>query len=129
MSRSLLLLWLLAGCPSDPPRCYEVTPRECDSLLPPPTIAELHEDILARSCANASVSCHGGHTDNSLRYGDAAEAEGALAPFLEGGITCSELAARVTSDDPFFRMPPVTPLTLEQQCEVLRYIEANAPAE
>lgn len=120
----------LGACGPEPePRCVDagVAIEHCASE-PAPDYATLFETVLRPTCGREGPSCHGPGADDSLFFVGAEESRAYLLEHhvVPGSPACSELYQRVTSDDPFFRMPPAEPLSEASRCAIARWIEAGA---
>jgi hypothetical protein len=123
---------VLAACGPQPPPpvCTDAgAALEACASAPIPDYATLFETVLRPTCGREGPSCHGPGADDRLFFIDE---EASRAYLLEhhvvpGSAACSELHQRVTSDDPFFRMPPAEPLPEASRCAIARWIEAGAP--
>lgn len=122
----MLLVMACAACGGDDDVCEPVNRPVCEDADARPW-SEIHSTIVAGSCGRAGPSCHGADSEtNELLLHDEDEAFDLLQPYLAGG-PCSEMAERITSDDPFVRMPPAGTLPREQVCAILRWIDADTP--
>lgn len=124
-----VLLLLACGGDGDSPRCDDAgLPSACEDV-PVPTYEALHRDVLRPSCGRDGPSCHGEGSRMPLSFVDVEASRDALLEHyvVPGSLACSELFRRVTSDEPFVRMPPAEPLPEAARCAIARWIEASAP--
>jgi hypothetical protein len=132
-----MLLVVLAGCPSDepPPACITVD----TSCLPgyQPTFHDVYENTLVPDCSMTSA-CHStaGHQAN-LSFGDGeAAAYAALMQnssidtsrprVVAGDPACSLLIVRTDSPGTAYQMPKGNPLTTQESCALIQWVQAGA---
>jgi hypothetical protein len=116
---------LLVGCSPD---CVEVA-SDCAPLYEP-SFEQVFTRTLAPTCAGGGSACHGSEGGRGgLVF---AEKSASHAALVGGGLVvpgdpgCSELVARLASDDPDVQMPPGAPLSVAERCAIERWIAGGA---
>lgn len=135
------LLAVGAACNGDGPvpddagpmNCIPPISRECD-LAFPPTYDRFYEELLQGTCAAGGTSCHGPDgamaglvlDDRDMAYDYLLGDVDGRARVIAGDPECSLLVHRIESDDPEFQMPPLAPLTDEERCSIIQWIDMGA---
>lgn len=124
------LLCALAACSSESrPETCATFDAGCEELYAP-TYEEIYRRTFAPTCARSGVSCHGPGRAGGVVFADR---DAAYDRLLSRGLVrpgdpqCSELAARIGSDDPLYRMPPGRALDPGERCAIQKWIAAGAP--
>jgi hypothetical protein len=127
--RRLLLVCVLAGCPTDPPpECVTVDTACAPGYVP--TFTNVYNNTLKPSCGSTMSSCHsatgraGGLSfqDQQTAY-DQLMVLGRVKP---GNAACSEMVVRTSSPGEDYQMPPGDPLAAPAQCALLQWVQAGA---
>lgn len=129
--RRLFVVWMLAGCPADPPPpCITV-----DTTCAPgyqPTFTNIYNNTLENGCGARRAQCHsasGRAGDLSFEDPDVAYTElldpahGRVKP---GDPACSEMIVRTHSPGEDYQMPPGDPLSDPAQCALLQWVLQGA---
>ena len=133
--RRLLLVGALAGCPgcpADPPPACLTPPVSamCDPLYVP-TFTNVYNNTLKFGCGSTMSSCHsasgraGGLSfENQQTAYDQLVNQGRVKP---GDPSCSEFIVRTDSPGTDYQMPPGDPLSAEERCALIQWVEMGAP--
>ena len=131
MRRLLLVVCVAAaGCPSEPPPACKMVDTACTNLGYQPTFPNVYTETIAKSCGTDKSSCHsaagraGGLSmatqdeayDNLLQLGR-------VKP---GDPSCSEMIVRTDSPGKDYQMPPGDPLTPEERCAIIHWVQMGA---
>jgi hypothetical protein len=126
---SLVVVSLLAGCPSDlPPACITVDTSCAPGYVP--TFTNVYTNTLEVTCGSRMSSCHsatgraGGlsFADQQTAY-DQLMAKGRVKPFDPG---CSEMVVRTSSPGADYQMPPGDPLDEPERCALIQWVQQGA---
>lgn len=127
---------LAAGCPSTPPpECITVDTTCAPGYVP--TFDNVYRNTLENSCGSTRSSCHSasGHqgglsmADEATAYADLL----AMSPTYNrprvspGDAACSLVIVRTNSPGKDYQMPPGEPLTPEEQCALVQWVQMGAP--
>jgi hypothetical protein len=127
--RRLLLVCVLAGCPSEPPpECTTV-----DTMCAPgyvPTFDNVYNNTMRTGCGSTMSSCHsasgaaGGLSlaDKQTAY-DQLMQDNRVKP---GDAACSEMIVRVHGIDKDYQMPPGDPLSEPARCALVQWVQQGA---
>ncbi len=130
--RRLLLVCMLAGCPSDPPP--ECKPTVDTSCAPGyvPTFENVYNNQLKDGCGGTKSNCHSARNragDLSFETLEIAYEE-LLDPtkkrVVPGDPACSELIVRIDSPGEDYQMPPGDALTGPQRCALIQWVVQGA---
>jgi hypothetical protein len=137
------LLVLVTACPQDggdddgPVACVDVDADACAPLYAP-TWDNVFAMTLTPDCATGGLSCHAsadaqGAALDGLFFADADEARALLLDdrdestfVVPGDPSCSQLVARLATDDTIKRMPVGTSLSAEEICSVAQWVQMGA---
>lgn len=141
---AVLALACVLGCPQDdgddgggPLACVDVDAASCAPLYPP-TWANVYSMALTTDCATGGLSCHAsadalGAEQHGLFFADEDEARALLledrddATFVDPADPgCSQLLARLKTDDVIKRMPPGSMLLDTEICSIEQWIAMGA---
>ncbi len=128
--RRLLLVCLLAGCPSDePPECITVE-ASCAPLYDATSFANVYKNTLQPSCGSTDSSCHSasGRAGNlSFETEQTAYDQLMLLGRVKAGNPgCSEMIVRTSSPGTEYQMPPGGALTDPAQCALIQWVQKGA---
>ncbi len=128
MYRFVVLVTLLAGC-GDPPLECAVVDLSCTPQYEP-TFDNVYANTIDPDCN--SGACH----DAVAPKGglDMSEIETAYAGLLDGRVDpadleCSEMIARLFTDEPAWHMPRGKTLSDSEKCAVAQWVAAGATRE
>lgn len=142
----MLGLACVIGCPQDdgddddddgPLACVEIDADTCAPLYSP-TWANVYSMTLTTDCATGGLSCHAsadalGAAEHGLFFADMDEARALLledrgdATFVDPGDPgCSQVLARLRTDDVIKRMPPGSMLLDTEICSIEQWIANGA---
>jgi hypothetical protein len=139
----VLGLACVLGCPQGdgdddgPLACVDVDPSGCAALYSP-TWANVYSMTLTTDCATGGSSCHAsgdalGAEQHGLFFADMNEALALLledrddATFVDPDSPgCSQLVARLKTDDADRRMPPGTMLLDTEICSIVQWVANGA---
>jgi hypothetical protein len=143
-SSAVLGLACVLGCPQDdggdddgPLACVDVDADSCAPLYPP-TWANVYSMTLTSDCATGGLSCHAsadalGAEQHGLFFADMDDALALLlaergdATFVDPDDPgCSQILARLKTDDAIRRMPPGSTLLDTEICSIERWIANGA---
>jgi hypothetical protein len=102
-----------------------------------PTFDNVYQNTLQNSCGSTRASCHSatGHqgglsmADEATAYADLL----AMSPNYNrprvspGDAACSLMIVRTNSPGTDYQMPPGEPLTKEEQCALVQWVQMGAP--
>ncbi|HEX4418294.1 MAG TPA: c-type cytochrome domain-containing protein [Kofleriaceae bacterium] len=119
----------LAGCTSDaPPDCITVD-TSCAPLYAP-TFDNVYAMTLKNTCGSQLTSCHsaaghqGGMSFQDEDHAYAALLAGRVKP---GNPGCSLMIVRTSSPGAAYQMPPGDPLSEQERCALIQWVQAGAP--
>ena len=127
--RRMLLVCVLAGCPSDPPpECITVDTSCAPGYVP--TFDNVYANTIRVGCGAMMSSCHsdsgraGGlsFADQQTAY-DQLMLEGRVKP---GDAACSEMIVRVHGVGEDYQMPPGDPLAEPARCALVQWVQQGA---
>jgi len=129
--RRLVVLWLLAGCPQDPPPECKVVDTDC---LPGyvPTFTNVYTNQLEDGCGSTKSNCHSkGNRAGGLSFESEDIAyEGLLDAtkqrVVPGDPSCSEMIVRTDSPGEDYQMPPGDALSGPQRCALIQWVLQGA---
>jgi hypothetical protein len=131
-----MLLLVLAGCPETPPPACITVDTSCAPGYQP-TFDNVYQNTLIPKCSMTS-SCHSieGHQANLSLGGDEASAYAALmanssidssrARVVPSNAACSLFIVRTDSPGTDYQMPKGDPLTKEESCALIQWVQAGA---
>ena len=129
--RRLLLVGVLAGCPSEPPPAC-LTPAVDTGCAPQymPTFTNVYNNTLKPDCGYMDGSCHsasgraGGLSfeTQTVAYDQLMTASRVKA----GNPSCSEFIVRTHSPGKDYQMPPGDALDDVEQCALVQWVEMGA---
>ena len=130
-----LILMMSTGCeePKDEElrTCLDALPSSCTPQYIP-TFENVYENTLSKSCAGGGSSCHadinhhGGLDFSSQASAYETIANPDLGLIIAGDPACSELMIRLESTTSGIAMPPGSPLSPEEKCAIMMWIEQGA---
>lgn len=139
-----MLVVVVTACPQGdggdddgPLPCVEVDADGCAPLYAP-TWDNVFAMTLTQDCATGGLSCHAnadaqGAELDGLFFADPDEARALLLEdrgestfVVPGDPSCSQLVARLVTDDTVKRMPPGTTLSDEEICSVAQWVQTGA---
>ena len=132
MRRLLLVGCVLAGapgCPSEPPPACKTVDTMCQPGYVP-TFPNVYANTIKGSCGTKDSSCH----SSSGRAGGLSMAtmDEAYANLLmlgrvkPGDPSCSKMIVRTNSPGKDYQMPPGDPLTPQEQCALIQWVQMGA---
>jgi hypothetical protein len=130
MRRLLLVVCVFAaGCPSEPPPACKMIDTSCQPGYVP-TFPNVYNNTIKNSCGTDDSSCHsasGRAGGLSLATMDEAFANlRSLERVKPGDPACSELVVRTDSPGKDYQMPPGDPLTPEERCALIQWVQMGA---
>jgi hypothetical protein len=127
---------LVAGCPSTPPPACITVDASCAPGYTP-TFDHVYNYTLAQSCGSTRASCHSasGHQgglsmqDEATAYADLmATSPNYHRPRVSpGDAACSLMIVRTDSPGADYQMPPGDPLSPEERCALIQWVQMGAP--
>ena len=136
--RRMWLVLALGGCPSTPPPACITVDTSC---LPGyvPTFDNVYKNTIKPSCGSTNSSCHSGShpmdglsfTDEATAYSDLMMASGKDPKRLRvvpGDPACSLFIVRTDSPGTDYQMPPGEPLSPEERCALIQWVQNGAMA-
>ncbi|HSD91149.1 MAG TPA: c-type cytochrome domain-containing protein [Kofleriaceae bacterium] len=130
MRRMLLVVCVLAGCPSEPPpACLPTVDTTCAPGYVP-TFTNVYANTIHQSCGTDQSSCHsasGRAGGLSMETQDAAYANlmanGRVKP---DDPACSKMIVRTDSPGKDYQMPPGDPISAEERCALIQWVQMGA---
>jgi hypothetical protein len=127
--RLVVLVCTLAGCPAEPPPpCITVDTACAPGYVP--TFTNVYNNTLEGKCGSDDRACHSASgRAGGLSFQDQATAyasllqEGRAKP---GDPACSEMVVRTSSPGKDYTMPPGDPLTTQEACALLQWVQMGA---
>jgi hypothetical protein len=125
----LLVVCVLAGCPSEPPPpCITVDTSCAPGYVP--TFTNVYTNTIKQSCGTDDSSCHsasGRAGGLSMETQDAAYTNlmsaGRVKP---GDPACSKMIVRTDSPGKDYQMPPGDPLSPQERCALIQWVNMGA---
>jgi len=111
--------------------CLETLPSSCTPQYLP-TFENVYKNTFSKSCAGGGSSCHadtnhhGGLDFSSQETAYETIAKPDLGLVVAGDPDCSELMIRLESTTSGIAMPPGAPLSPEEKCAIMMWIEQGA---
>jgi hypothetical protein len=129
MRRLLLVVCLLAaGCEEPPPACKMVDTSCSPGYVP--TFPNVYNNTIKGSCGTDDSSCHsasGRAGGLSMATMDDAFANlHQLGLVKAGDASCSEMIVRTDSPGKDYQMPPGDPLSPEERCALIQWVQMGA---
>jgi hypothetical protein len=129
MRRLLLVVCLLAaGCEEPPPACKMVDTSCSPGYVP--TFPNVYNNTIKGSCGTDDSSCHsasGRAGGLSMATMDDAFANlHQLGLVTAGDASCSEMIVRTDSPGKDYQMPPGDPLSPEERCALIQWVQMGA---
>ena len=129
----LAAMVLSAGCSdeSERPDCIQFPSTTCNPVHDPVTFEILFNTILSPKCGSTKA-CHGtargglAFTDIDQSFDLLRGNTGGKARVKPFDAECSELVVRTHVTGEEWSMPPGTPLTEPERCEIRKWVEAGA---
>jgi hypothetical protein len=130
MRRLLLVVCVLAaGCPSEPPPACKMINTDCAEGYVP-TFPNVYNNTIKGSCGTDDSSCHsasGRAGGLSMATMDEAFANlHQLGLVKAGDASCSEMIVRTDSPGTDYQMPPGDPLSPEERCALIKWVQMGA---
>ncbi|HUS30381.1 MAG TPA: c-type cytochrome domain-containing protein [Kofleriaceae bacterium] len=129
MRRMLLVVCVLAGCPSEPPPACKSVEPSCQPAYVP-TFPNVYNNTIKATCGTDDSSCHsasGRAGGLSMATMDEAHANLlTLERVKPGDPGCSEMIVRVDSPGKDYQMPPGDPLSPEERCALIQWVQMGA---
>jgi hypothetical protein len=125
----MLLVCVLAGCPSDPPpECITVDTTCAPGYVP--TFDNVYDNTMRMGCGASMSSCH----SSSGRAGGLSLADKQTAydqlmleeRVVPGNPGCSEIIVRTHGVGEDYQMPPGDPLTEPARCALVQWVQQGA---
>lgn len=125
----LVVCVLLAGCPSEPPPACKMIDTACSPSYVP-TFPNVYNNTIKANCGTDDSSCHsasGRAGGLSMATMDEAYTNlmqlGRVKP---GDPGCSEMIVRTDSPGTDYEMPPGDPLSPEERCALIQWVQMGA---
>ena len=126
--RRVILVCVLAGCPSDPPPECTIVDTACAPGYVP-TFDNVYNNTLRTGCGATMSSCHsssGAAGDLSL-----ADKQTAYDQLLQGRVkagdaACSEMIVRTHGIGEDYQMPPGDELAEPARCALVQWVQQGA---
>ena len=129
MRRMLLAVCLLAGCPSEPPPACKTVDTACAPGYVP-TFTNVYNNTIVPSCGTQNSSCH---SERGQAGGLAMHTQDVALQQLQmlgrvkaGDASCSEMIVRIDSPGTDYQMPVGDPLSPEERCALIQWVEQGA---
>ena len=130
MRRMLLAACVvLTGCPSEPPPACKTVDTGCAPGYVP-TFTNVYQNTIVPSCGTQNSSCHSerGHAGGlAMHTQDTALQQLLMSDRVKAGDpNCSEMIVRVDSPGTDYQMPVGDPLTPEERCALIQWVQQGA---
>lgn len=127
MRRMLFAVCLLTGCPSEPPPACKTVDTACAPGYTP-TFENVYANTIVPSCGTQNSACHSerGAAGNLSLHDEQTALQQLQMRLTPGDASCSELVVRVDSPGEDYQMPPGDPLSPEERCAVLQWVQQGA---
>jgi len=130
MRRLLLVVCVLAaGCPSEPPPACKMIDTTCAPAYVP-TFPNVYNNTIKGGCGTDDSSCHsasGRAGGLSMATMDEAYSGLLMAGRVKpGDPSCSEMIVRTDSPGKDYQMPPGDPITPEERCALIQWVQMGA---
>jgi hypothetical protein len=131
MRRLLLVVCVAAaGCPDEPPPACKMVDTTCTGLAYQPTFHNVYANTIAVSCGTDKSSCHsasGRAGGLSMATEDEAYMNLLMTPRVKpNDPSCSEMIVRTDSPGKDYQMPPGDPLSPEERCALIQWVQMGA---
>ena len=128
MRRMLLVVSVLAGCPSEPPPACITVDTSCAPGYTP-TFDNVYANTIEAGCGARMSSCHSSSGEGGVSFADQATAHAQLTArglVKPGDAACSEFVVRTSSPGTDYQMPPGDALSEPARCALIQWVQQGA---